>query len=433
MVDPEVLTDMTECAARVIELFNSATHTIYYSAFVCQTDASLPGHPGVTMHKLTSAAVERGVAVKMFFNPSLQYGNECLTNLHIDSRVDVCSISGDGNVPEPFNHIFGDRYSNHHQKFLIVDDQVVMIGGVGVHPCRAGWLTLNTESPAYYWHEVGVVTSCNPAFSTWVQNLWNNRFTHPPLPLMSGPTEHASMVELIRTAETCIHMEAQLCISTNSTENQILSTVVARLARAFHTPGDEFRFIMLVNTHQPDEHVVVSSVTTSTLHWSRRMLHSLALDAGMSPLFLNERVFIGTLEYEGTHIKVHSNLLIKDGHTMIRSSSNLTDRSLSRNPCDNELGVVISGDAVAVAQQKLWKQYFGMHPLVADMVPSEAFRYMTEETGFVKRVKYHKTFDSAFLPDFIVDFTMRAIHKLPFFGGQNPISWITTRVNKKNN
>jgi len=427
-MEPEILLDMSACAARMADLIRGARHSIFYSAFVCQMNAQLPGLPGVTMNLLTSQAVQRGVAVHMFFNPSVQYGNESVHGMDIHPGVSLAAISGDGTIPSPLNQVFGDTYTNHHQKFLLVDDEVFMLGGVGVHPCRAGWMVLNSETPSYYWHEVGVVTSCTPHISEWVRAMWTNRFLPPPPPLLCGESEHREMLRMIEAAQTCIHMEAQLCISTDSTANQVLFTVVKRLVRAARTPGDRFRFIMLVNTHQPDEHILVSSMTTSSLHWSRRMFMQQAASAGLSALFVRERVFIGTLEYRGTHIKVHSNLIIQDGHTMIRTSSNLTDRSLSDAPCDNELGILVSGPAVALAQQALWKQYF-MMPRAPDMYPEQAFRRMVAETGVVRTVQYHADHDTTFVPTAVVDFVMRGLHHIPVFGGKHPVKWETRMVN----
>ena len=418
-----ILTDMVQCAAKVIDLFTHATTSIYYSAFVCQMNVGLPGFPHITMKQLTSQAVQRGVTVRMFFNPSTQYGNGSLSTLDVDMHVQLRAVLGDGVIPEPFNRIFGDTYSNHHQKFLVVDDTHLMVGGVGVHPCRAGWLVLNTEEPTpYYWHEVGVVTACNAQVSTWLKKLWNNEFTPPPFPLMSAATEHMTTLKLIENARSCIHLEAQLCISTDTTSNQILTTVVNRLHKAYTTKGDRFCFIMLVNTHQPDEHPLVSAAATGTLHWSRRMMMERATQLDISPLFLKERMFIGTLEHHQTHIKVHSNLIIQDGHTMIRTSSNITDRSLSANPCDNEVGVVVHGDSVAHAQQQLWKMYLMMDPGANHLMPLEVLKRMRNEGGVVKTVKYN-ALDTTIVPNEMVDFIMKHVHRLPYFGGSKHITW----------
>ena len=103
----EVLIDMRQCAGRMIELFTTAQTSIYYSSFVCQMHVELPGFPHITMRKLTSDAVKRGVSVKMLFNPSTQYGNEDLDNLDVDPGVEVKSITGDGEIPAPLSSVFG--------------------------------------------------------------------------------------------------------------------------------------------------------------------------------------------------------------------------------------------------------------------------------------------------------------------------------------
>lgn len=425
--DVQILLDMNACASRMVEMFASANKSIFYSSFVCQLDVKMPGQPDhVTMRKLITDATSRGVEFYMFVNPTEQYGND-FSELASMNNVHMRYVISDGYIPYPFNRVFGERYTNHHQKFLMVDDTTIMVGGVGVHPCRAGWMVLNTESPnPYYWHEVGVVTPCEASASAWVRGMWDGVYVAPPFPFLSGEAEHQFMCKLILESVTCIHMEAQLCISTSSTHNRVFDAVVERVARAYNTPGDAFCFMLLVNTHQPDEHVVVSTATTATLHWSRRMMMANAIARGVSVPFMRERVFIGTLEHaDGTHIKVHSNLIIQDGHTMLRTSSNLTDRSFSPTPCDNELGVVVTGPAVALAQQRLWANYFNLSNQI--WWPRTAFRLMQEETGVVRAVRYHKVHDATFLPDTLVNYVMTTLHSMPYFGSKKPITWSNTK------
>jgi len=415
----DVFTDMNQCARNVVSMFQTAKRSVYYSSFVCQMDIDLPGCPGITMNTLLTDAVNRGVQVHMFMNPSLQYGNEHPELRNTDPRVQFRMVTGDAYIPDPFKGVFGESYSNHHQKFLMADGQRIMIGGVGVHPCRAGWLVLNTEPDPYYWHEVGVEIMCTPEIEQWVGNMWNSVFSDPPFPLVAADTEHKIMIEMIRDAVSCIHLEAQLCISTPSTINQVLPTVAHRVARAYkRRQNDAFRFIMLVNTHQPDEHALISFATTVSLSWSIRELFECTRKLGIPDLFVNERVFIGTLENRSIHIKVHSNLIIQDGHTMIRSSSNLTDRSLSKYPCDNEVGVIVTGYKVALTQQALWKQYFMTPHEGPNMTPQEAFIAMRDETGVVRCI------DSR-VRSWIPDMVMREVHKLSFFGGRKRVNWVT--------
>lgn len=417
MHNTDVLIDMDACAARMVHMLRTATHTVYYSAFVCQMDLTLPGQPpGTTMNTLTSEAVERGVRVHMLFNNSTQYGNKPLHEMGTHPHVQVRGVVGDGHIPFPFNTLFGDTYTNHHQKFLLVDDAHIMVGGVGVDPCRRGWLVQNNEEPPYYWHEVGVVTECSPAMAAWVKAQWEGVFQTPPYPLVSSLSEHETTLQLIQHAKTCIHMEAQLCISTDTTKNQVLTSVARRLAKAYHSQNDHFRFMLLVNTHQPDEHAVVSSITTATLQWSMRMLLEAAKNMGVPPSFFNERVFVGTMEHQHAHVKVHSNLIIQDGHTLLRSSSNLTDRSLSSQPCDNELGIVIKNhEVVPLTQQRLWQRYLDLSPTTF-INPIQAHAMMQEERGVVRKVR-------APPKNTLMDACMNTLHKLPYFGGKQFIRW----------
>ena len=135
----DILLDMNACAARMVDLVRGAHVSIYYSEFVCQLHAPLPGLPDVTMAMLFTDAIARGVAVYMFFNPTEQYGNS-MHELSSVPGLNVCLVKSDGYIPAPFDHVFGERYTNHHQKFLLADDNVIMIGGWACIPVvPGGW------------------------------------------------------------------------------------------------------------------------------------------------------------------------------------------------------------------------------------------------------------------------------------------------------
>jgi phosphatidylserine/phosphatidylglycerophosphate/cardiolipin synthase-like enzyme len=136
----------------------------------------------------------------------------------------------------------------------------------------------------------------------------------------------------------------------------------------------------------------------------------------LSEAVLWEHVVVASLEHEGVHVKVHSNLLIVDGQRMLRSSSNFTDRSWSSKPSDNELGVVLSGEVVAATQQRLWRQYFMVPPHVRTLfMPQQAFHYMCHNTGLIRRVVQ---WPSSVLTDAVV----KAVDG-PWFGGKKAVSW----------
>lgn len=405
----------------MVLMVNNAKTSIFYSAFVCQLDHPLPGQGNITMRYLFSAAAARGVRVNLFMNPSMQYGNKDPGSLPIG--VEIRYPTGSGIIPAPFHLAFGKRFSNHHQKFLCVDNTQVLLGGVEVHPCRAGWMQLNGEPTPYFWHEIGVLLSVDVDFAQWVHQQWNGVFVPPPLPFLQGDVENSMMCCLINNAVDCVHMEAQLCISTKSTYNGVFRTLADRLVRSY-TNHDTFRFFLLVNMTQPDEHPVVSTSVSGMLTWTLGSLYRMVVvEAGVPDVFFDARVVVAKLEHLDVHVKIHSNLLIADARAMIRSSSNLTDRSLSDLPCDNELGVFVSGPAVAVLQQQLWSQYLGVTEI---QTPESAFKYFCNNSGVVRRIDSATFCDS--LKHDVLNTLFSLYHKLPAFGGSQHIVWKNENV-----
>jgi phosphatidylserine/phosphatidylglycerophosphate/cardiolipin synthase-like enzyme len=425
-----VLTDPVQYSTELVRLLKSARHRVYYSSFTAHLDVPLPGQQGVTLGDLFNELGWRGVELNILYNPEEAYGN--LSPAAFAARLahaTVHAVYGSGTLPPWASVVVNNlRYSNHHQKYVCVDEREFMLGGTDVTADRAGWLQLNSDG--YVWHEVAVVVGCTPQMAYFVKQNFEAIITNPPFPLTKGLQEYLVIARLIETARTCIHMEAQTCISSGATYNRLLDLVVQRVHRAHTTPGDEFRFMLLTNTVQADESAVISWVTRQQLHWSRRFLRKRAAQLGLPPDVLTQRVFIGYMAHGEKHIKVHSNLIIQDGKCMVRSSSNFNDRSWSMYPSDNELGVALCGDVVARAQQRLWRQYFRVPPHVQLLVtPTQAFDMMCAETGVVRKVTFHAGgADSTVLPDAVADVGMRLLHTGPWWGGRQKVEWEVRKV-----
>ena len=93
-----VLLDMAECGRTIAHLFETASQTIIYSAFVCVLDTPMLGTQDttITMKHLVHAAVRRGVKVQMRINPSCTYGNRVEDVEWLQSvGVDVWLVVGD--------------------------------------------------------------------------------------------------------------------------------------------------------------------------------------------------------------------------------------------------------------------------------------------------------------------------------------------------
>jgi phosphatidylserine/phosphatidylglycerophosphate/cardiolipin synthase-like enzyme len=379
------LLDAEECQAKIVNLFKSAEQSVYYSAFLCDFDMILNNE--VSMTTLITDAANRGISVNLLLNPWTEYGNllpgSIIRKLPLD--VNIRFVDGDFK-PSWFASWFTNncRYSYHHQKYLCIDEKVVMITGTDVNKERSGWLKKNCLD--YYWHELGVVIPCNKAISDWVKNNHKKINPMPPLPLTCGWHEHCTMIELINTAKRNIHLECQTLITGNSSDlerksdcrthvNKIAKAIVQRIASAIADKDENFRVFILTNMVQQDEPSLVTRVfCKSSVLWSIWWMYHMAEQEGITSEEFEKYIVFGNMHLNGVQIKVHSNILIRDGDVAIRSSSNLSDRSLSWYPTDTELGVIIEGPEVQHLQTTLFQKYLGLN-------------HITEMIGFLNMIK----------------------------------------------
>lgn len=424
-----VALDSLEGADDMVHMFRSARSTVFCSMFVLHLDEPLVGQQGLTMRRLFWELHDRGVKNHILYNAETAYGNlpvsEFKAALPPSARVKV--VVGDGMVAPlvaALVRIPNTRYSNHHQKYVCVDDREFMLGNVDINDHRTGWLQLNKHG--YCWHEVSVRLFCTPSIRNFVRaNFFRGIVDTPPYPLTRGTTEYDLILRMIDTARSCVHMEMQTCVSARSTSNQVFERVLQRLLKAQRSPRDTFRFMLLTNAENPDESAFVSYFLYQQLQWSRRFVRQRASELGVTESTLNQRFFIGKMQTpEGKLIKVHSNLVIQDGSRMLRTSSNFSDRSMSALPCDNELGVVIQGDEVARVQQELWRRYFLCHPDDTRLfLPEEAFECMRKEVGVIKRITFRDKQDSTVVPDCVVNLFGDIVNSVDAFGGKKKIKW----------
>lgn len=423
------LADPDEYSLELIRLLRSAQHSVYYSSFTAHLDIPLPVSFGtVTLGMLFDELKDRQVQLFVLYNPEPAYGN--LPPVEFQARLPhahVKCVEGSGMLPKVASLVVNNlRYSNHHQKYVCVDGLYFMLGGTDVTCERTPWLGLNADG--YSWHEVALLLPCTPRMYQFVQLNFEHIVNNPPFPLTKGLQEYELVLQLIRRARTCVHMEAQTCISAGGTYNQVFDEVMQRVAAAYASQlrgdKDRFCFMLLTNLQQVDESRVISWVTGRQVQWSRRYLRQRARHYGVPAEFVKGRVFIGTLENKGAHIKVHSNLLIQDGQRVLRSSSNFNDRSLSDLPSDNELGIVLQGDVVARLQQQLWRRYFAVPDHVTKVfTPEEAFKLMGGGAGVVRPITFRDGVDNTVVPDWVVNPLMRCLHSGPWFGGKTEVHW----------
>lgn len=445
-------TIMNEFAAMV----RSATTTIYYSTFLCIATHQLPGEEaGVTVQQLFTDAANRGVSISILYNAEEMYGNIPATQFldQFPTGVRLKTVTGSGRLGPLAKLVSSHQfYSNHHQKYLCVDGQRLMVTGCDINAERNGWLKLNTRG--YYWHEVAVSLPCTVDMYSYICRNFEDGIVvdAPPLPLTASGkhnSELAVVVEMIENCKHFMHIEAQTCTSTQFTKNSIFTALIQRVELAYrHKETDRFRCFILTNMLMVDESPIVQWSCAQDVLLSRRYLKTGLTALGVPWVFVCQRVFMGTMEHNGVHIKIHSNLFIQDSKVMLRTSSNLNDRSFSDKPCDTEMGVLIQGrgDQVGRFQSLQLARYLGQ-PSDSPADFFDALLRLVDETTAPAPTEPKSALDQACLvkpirlstftqertrvPDAIVNAVMQRVHKSRVRGGVASIKWTVTEINTK--
>ncbi|RLN95356.1 hypothetical protein BBJ28_00014499 [Nothophytophthora sp. Chile5] len=368
------LRDFRECQQAIVELLASARKSIYYSTFLCDFTQALhtssETHKGNTFASLLRAAVERGVQVHILYNPVGDYGTDSVAGLrrHLPRGVHLaCSVSDLG--PSVVTRCLSNnsKYAFHHQKYLCIDEETLMVTGCDVNAEREGWLRANRLG--YFWHELGVVCRCSPEMMRWIRanhepaeqkRHYDQFLDSAPFPLVSGGwREENAMVNMILHAKHSVQLENQILISGGSLQhNRVCAAIVKRISEAHHK-REPFHALILTNAAQQDEPSQLARIYCMlSIQWSLDQLEDCALAHGLTSQDLAQYLIVGRMEHAGVLVKVHSNILIVDGWYALRSSSNLADRSLSARPNDTELGLLFAGPCVQQLQQDLLNMYF---------------------------------------------------------------------------
>lgn len=370
-----VCRDFRECQVAIVELLVSARKSIYYSTFLCDFTQVLytPDEKGSdrTFASLVQDAVNRGVDVHILYNPVRDYGTNSIADLRLLFPPQVhfaCSVSDLGPSWLTRHLSNNSRYAFHHQKYLCIDDESIMVTGCDVNTEREGWLHLNHLG--YFWHELSVVCRCTSEMVQWIhknheptgnKRHYDQFIESPPFPLVAGGwREENCMVNMIMNAKYSVQLESQIMISGGSLQqNRILPAIVARVSQAYRK-GETFHALILTNAAQKDEpSFLARTYCMLSIQWSLEQLVNCALAYGLTAEELWQHVHVGSLEHDNKLVKVHSNILIVDGKYALRSSSNLADRSLSARPNDTELGLLFMGPRVSELQQDLFNMYMG--------------------------------------------------------------------------
>ena len=357
----EFLPDFAACRASIVKMMRDARTTIFYSTFLCDFNEPLTDDGTTTTFlTLVDECVTRGVRVHILMNPVVDYGQQSPAHVlakYTPDQVDVRCVVGSLGPNWLTRHFSRNtKYSYHHQKYLCMDGERMMVTGCDINSERAGWLRKNRLN--YFWHEVSVVVPCTPAMHRFCVRNHGGVNTPPPPPLTTGVDEHDELYYRIMGAKHSVHIENQILITFGDGQrNKIGQAIMQRISNAV-LHGDTFHVVILTNTRQDDEPSrLVHFYCRTMVMWSMQSAYALGARYGLTAREVRAHLFIGRLECAGTLIKVHSNIVFVDSEWALRSSSNLSDRSWSPLPCDTELGVVLKGACVREFQQLLFHRY----------------------------------------------------------------------------
>ena len=398
-------------------LVRSAQKTIHLCAFALHLDRVMPC--GQTLAHMLNVKAMDGVDVKILINSTAEYTNlspaETRNQLHPSVQLYACR-SPKHELHVPFMVQTG--YSFAHMKMCCADGAHMQIGTMDLDPWeRLDYNVVNKNG--FAWHETALQFNCSPAIFAWIKSIFvSGTFDicppAPPLPLVSGgPREAHIMCRMIDTAQEFVYMEHQI-VSMGPSEDMSVQLILEALARKVAFIPN-FKVVIITNMEQDDEYNFISrkfsSVSLqSTIVHMRTLVQKMMDQAGLE---FDEDTYRQNVHYlklvcsGGESLKTHSNVTIVDTAAALRSSSNLTSRSLGVNPCDMELGIVTI-DGV----ENLLHGLLRLHCPLMQGVPSiPRFLDMVDSgLSHAKRAVVPK------LPMFMVDMIMSVSHLHPASG-----------------
>jgi len=260
----------------------------------------------------------------------------------------------------------------HHEKLLVVDDQVAFVGGLDMtHLTADRWDTTRHEPRASLgWHDAAarlrgpVVGDIATHFNARWTEVTGERLPTPELPKPAGPytaqflrTIPENVYSFLRNGEFSILAAYRRALSSAEhliyLENQFLwaPEIVDILEdKLSHPPGPPFRMILLLPSHP-------ATGRDTTLGQLARLVQA----------DVNHRLLAATLQpmasdSPGTY--VHAKVGIVDDRWLTVGSANLNAHSLFN---DTEANVVVTDpDLVRRTRQHLWAEHLGTEHTDAD-------------------------------------------------------------------
>ena len=342
---------------KMVELIHSARHEILFSSFC--TDLFCNFYKGRDLDSFLLDAHRRGVRIIL----SLNHYQDNFTEKNGDlDRL----IVNRGNIYEIITSkksgaVLGSNYCNHHVKALCVDQSRLLLGG-GIDNSTKVWnefSSCNVDN-VECWTDTAILTYCSPELYKFITKICLYSLNHEHRYInMDGMLEHNNFIYAIRTAQKYVYLENQFIDSGRWTENRIIRELAIKIGESIET-GSPFRIMIITNTANTTD-----DTTTALQSWyvnscTNRIstdIHSLVTEIYPTATAddINHRLFIGYLKRKQYFIVMHTQFMVVDGIRILKSSSNITDRSLSHSPCDKELGLMFyDPHKVGTFMQKIW-------------------------------------------------------------------------------
>jgi phosphatidylserine/phosphatidylglycerophosphate/cardiolipin synthase-like enzyme len=377
----ELLVDGAHALPRMADEVGAATRHVHIAGWFFSPDFRM-GNDGPTLRALLSAAAER-VDVRVLtwagaplplFHPDRAEVRRMRDELVVGTRISIAL-----DAKERPMHC-------HHEKLVIVDDEVAFVGGIdltsfggqrldhSIHPLRdeVGWhdACLRLEGP--------IVADVAEHFLLRWRELANDAPPDPrrPAPIAGGihaqlvrtvpenvyrglPRGEFSIVEsyvrALRSAERLVYLESQFLWSPE------LASILADKLR--HPPRDDFRVVVVLPAHPNNG----KDDTRGQLG----VLVDAARKGG------DERRFLACTLYQrgpgGDPVYVHAKVGIVDDRWLTVGSANLNEHSLFN---DTEVNVVLHDEELARdARLRLWSEHL---ELEVDEIDGDPARVVDE-------------------------------------------------------
>ncbi|OVE81147.1 hypothetical protein BVY03_04470 [bacterium K02(2017)] len=354
----EFLLDYKHISQKLINLFRSATKSIYYTAWVIDFDLKIAEN--LTFLNLIEETCLRGVSVNILLNKNALYPLLVPKSLPEGCKVNLVPYFGH-EVPLTGKFLFKNFVRTNkqypftgsinclHQKYVLVDDLHLMLGGTDLSEKRlADKYYSKRLKTDYRWRELAVTLSSSPDFNLFAVNNFNikgkallnkNNWVGS---YGQNHTEVNLMNHLITNSKNYLFLETQYFFYLDISKFTIVDQILERLLKAIQNKED-YKVIILTNHKIYDSnslllHGLYYMRLAESLERIRRFFKKHQVDKTT----LEKYLAIGCLESADIPIFTHVKLLLKDGDQALVTSSNINNRSLSPTDSDIELGVVIN-------------------------------------------------------------------------------------------